>query len=186
MLNRFTGIEIKEIAKAWLLVSIMFAIALGGWKGMLLILPITLATAGVGFLLHELAHKFVAQKHRCYAEFKANDQMLLLGVLLSFTGFILAAPGGVWIRGASHNQHGQIALAGPLTNVALALFFWALTPFFPIAAIGTLGFHINALLAVFNLIPFPPFDGHAVFQWNKIAWAISLALAGGLFIASTL
>lgn len=184
MLKRFTAPELKDIVKAWLLVSIMFAIAMGGWRGVLTVLPVTLATAGVGFLLHELAHKFVAQRHKCYAEFKANDQALLIGVLLSFTGFILAAPGGVYIRGATHKQHGQIALAGPLTNLVLAIGFWLATPMFPL--VGAYGHHINALLAVFNLLPFPPFDGHAVFSWNKLAWGMSIAASGALFVIATL
>ncbi len=182
--KRFTTIEIKEIVKAWLLVSLMFAIAMGGWRGILTVLPITLATAGAGFLFHELAHKFVAQRAKCYAEFKANDQALLIGVLLSFTGFILAAPGGVYIRGATHRQHGQIALAGPLTNVVLAALFWLITPIFPL--VGAYGHHINALLAVFNLLPFPPFDGHAVFSWNKLAWGVSIVVSGALFVAATI
>jgi len=34
---------------------------------------ISLFTLGIGFLLHELAHKFVAQRYGCFAEFRSFD-----------------------------------------------------------------------------------------------------------------
>ncbi|MBI4146683.1 metalloprotease [Candidatus Woesearchaeota archaeon] len=180
----FSRFEIKEIVKAWVLVSLMFAIAKVGIGARLpWAIVVALITAGVGFLLHELAHKFVAQRYQCWAEFRANDQALLIGVLLSFTGFILAAPGGVFIRGASHRQHGWIALAGPMMNVLLAVLFFFSAGFLP-TDVALYGYYINALLGVFNLIPFPPFDGAAVWQWNKAVYVVSIALAGLVFVIS--
>ncbi|MBW3019640.1 hypothetical protein KY329_05680, partial [Candidatus Woesearchaeota archaeon] len=110
--------EIKEIAKAWFAVSIMFAIAFGGGLSLaaLVGLPIFLVTAGLGFVVHELSHKYVAQKLKCWAEFRASNQMLLLGIIFSFFGFVLAAPGGVFIKGGPRHS-GKIAAAGPISNV---------------------------------------------------------------------
>ncbi len=181
---RFSRIEIYEISKALFAVSLMFAIAFAGLSlNLVLIFPIVLLTVGIGFVLHELGHKFLAQKYGCWAEFRSNNQMLLVGLLISFTGFVLAAPGGVYIRGASRSQHGRIALAGPLVNIILASLFGILNLLFP-SMIFKFGFSINALLGLFNLIPFPPFDGHAVLQWNKFAFGIALFLAATLFALS--
>lgn len=178
---RFSCIEIYEIAKALFAVSLMFALAYVGFSfALLTIFPMVLLTVGVGFVLHELGHKFLAQKYGCWAEFRSNNQMLLVGLLISITGFVLAAPGGVYIRGATRSQHGRIALAGPLVNIILASLFGILNLLMP-SMIFKFGFSINALLGLFNLIPFPPFDGHAVLQWNKFAFGVALALAIILF-----
>lgn len=178
---KFSKPEIYEIVKAWLAVSLVFAIAFGGFRNVFSVLPLALLTGGIGFLLHELAHKWLAQKYGCWAQFRAHNQMLLVGILLSFLGFIILAPGGVYIRGASRTQHGKIALAGPLMNILLAAAFFGLASVMP-GSLALYGLRINAFLAVFNLIPFPPFDGHAAWQWSKLNWLIAMIMAGVLLI----
>lgn len=179
---KFSTLEIKEIVKAWIGVSLVFAIAMTGLKGTLFIaIPIALITGGIGFLLHEMAHKYVAQRYRCWAEFRANNGALLIGLALSLFGVILLAPGGVYIRGATKNQHGKIALAGPMMNVILAVLFFGMTRIVAaplLGAIAQFGFQINAFLGLFNLIPVFPFDGRAVWLWNKGAYLLTAAAAG--------
>jgi Zn-dependent protease len=182
----FSKTEIIEIIKAWIAVSLVFAIALVGLNTKLAIaLPIALLTGGIAFLLHELAHKYVAQSYRCWAEFRAHDTMLVISVLLSLTGIVLLAPGGVYIHGATRHQHGKIAFAGPLMNIILAIIFLGLGMLSLnglLQAIVQYGAHINAYLAIFNMIPFPPFDGHTVWQWNKAVYVIGIVAAGLLLI----
>ncbi|MBS3125557.1 hypothetical protein J4211_04900 [Candidatus Woesearchaeota archaeon] len=178
----FSHIELKELAKALLAVSLMFTIAYVGLSTAAIgAFPIILLTAGLGFVLHELGHKFLAQKYGCWAEFRANNQMLLLGVLLSITGIVLAAPGGVYIRGATIQQHGKIAITGPLVNVFLASLFGFLYFLFSLTLLKY-GFSINSFLAMFNMIPFPPFDGHAAWNWNRAAYGV-VAIAAIVLVA---
>ncbi|GAC1412107.1 MAG: hypothetical protein NVSMB66_0300 [Candidatus Doudnabacteria bacterium] len=60
-----------------------------------------------------------------------------------------------------------VSIAGILTNLFLAIIFFSLFKVLSIsAAVGSffiLVAEINVLLAVFNLIPFPPLDGASVF-----------------------
>ena len=62
----------------------------------------------------------------------------------------------------------KVALAGPSSNIALALFFGLLMRFIPTAffslvpgmfLIFSFIVQINIMLAIFNLIPIPPLDG---------------------------
>src|SRR3989344_26 len=168
----FSHLELKELAKALLAISLMFAIAnVGLSRELLAVFPFILLTAGLGFVLHELGHKLLAQKYGCWAQFRADNKMLVIGVLLSFTGFIFAAPGGVYIHGATREQHGKIAITGPLVNVLLAALFGFLYLLFPYVPLKY-GFSIHAFLAMFNMIPFPPFDGHAAWNWSRVVYSV--------------
>ena len=124
---KFSKIELRDLAKAWLIISIAFAIVLsGGRLGAFFIANVILSalTVGVGFLLHELGHKFLAQKYGCFAEFRANNFMLLIAIITSFFGIVFSAPGAVMIAGhVGKDRNGKISLAGPGTNFILAIIF---------------------------------------------------------------
>ena len=187
--------ELIDIAKAWLALSLAFAFVYSGASFIngsmnnifeirfLVVFIISLFTAGLGFLLHELAHKFVARRYGCLAEFRAFDQMLYLAVgLAAFIGFIFAAPGAVMISGmVTRKENGIISLAGPLMNYVLAGLFFAAGIFIPaFVSVFSLGFGINAWLGLFNLLPFGNVDGRKIFDWNKVIWggmvAVGIAL----------
>ena len=99
---RTSDVELHELLKAWFFVSLAFTILLNGFSfdvGTGLIFIIAATTVGTGFLLHELMHKLVAQHYHCWAEFRADNMMLLFAVFSSFMGFLFAAPGAVMIYG---------------------------------------------------------------------------------------
>ncbi|MFW6014593.1 MAG: metalloprotease [Nanoarchaeota archaeon] len=162
--------EIRELAKAWFAISIAFTILLRGTElGIVSTFFLSLLTVGLGFLLHELAHKIVAQHYGCHAEFRANNGMLSLAIFLSFIGFIFAAPGAVMIKGfLTKRENGLISVAGPLTNLILAFLLLPLS-FMDglLGAIGSYGFIINSWLGLFNMIPMLPLDGAKVWKWNR-------------------
>ena len=168
--------EIKDLFKGWLAVSFAFSIVLGGTITSANFIPafiISLIVVGTGFIFHELAHKAVAQHYGCFAEFRSFDKMLILAIIVAFLGFIFAAPGAVMIHGVINaRKNGIISLAGPLTNIVLAVVFYIISILYPFTFIGTVGgygFMINTWLAIFNLLPFAFFDGAKVFYWTKIA-----------------
>jgi len=188
--------EIVDILKAWLALSLAFTFIYAGASvlngdinnifslNFVHLFFISMFTAGFGFLLHELAHKFVAQHYGCVAEFRAWDQLLYLAVGLAvFIGFIFAAPGAVMISGMiTRKENGLISAAGPATNYVLAMIFLGLSLLFPVwNNVFATGFSINIWLGVFNLIPFGPLDGKKVFYWNKIVWS-GMLLFGVLFL----
>jgi len=176
----FKNEEIIDLLKAWFMISLAFGILITGSlssygkiNGFLIALGIASITVGISFIVHELAHKIMALKYYCLAEFKANNVMLILAVIMSFANFIFVAPGAVIIKGSINNkQNGKIALAGPFSNLVLSLIFLP-SIFFSQGLINFFfyqGFFINAWLGLFNMIPFVPFDGVNVFKWNKIIY----------------
>jgi len=188
---KFSKIEIEHLLRAWIFVSLAFAIILqqGGILSPTFLYYFIMAgiTVGIGFLLHELAHKYFAQRYGCFAEFRSDPFMLLIGVIMSFFGFVLIAPGAVMIHGTiTKKRNGVISLAGPGTNVLLAAIFFGIT-FVQnslVSEVARYGLIINAWLAAFNMIPFGNIDGQKIWQWNKAAYFGILALALGFLVLS--
>ncbi len=184
--------ELLDLFKAWIILSLAFSIAMQGLKfniAFFVAFFISLFTIGIGFLFHELAHKFLAQRYGCIAEFRSFDNMLFLALIFSFFGFVFAAPGAVMIQGGlSRSQNGKVSAAGPAMNLLVSLFFLAiaLSSTGLLQAVGRYGFMINAWLALFNLIPFAMFDGKKIFDWSKLAYGVLAAVALSLVAVENL
>jgi Zn-dependent protease len=193
---KFSTAEIRDLVIAWLALGAAFAFFFARVRSpaalvefvasvaFLRAIGVSLVTVGVAFLLHELAHKVVAVHYGQYARFKADYGMLALAVGGGLAGFIFAAPGAVHHVGRlTERQRGLIALAGPVTNLALAVLFAPLVFVFPL--IGSRGVAINLLLAAFNMLPIGPLDGNTVRQWSTPVYLIvlipSVALAASIF-----
>ena len=178
--------EIIDIIKAWIAISIAFAIVRTGFSfSATFFMSIALAavTVGVGFLAHELAHKIVAQRYGCRAEFRADDRMLLLAVGFAVVfRLIFAAPGAVVIDGVvTRKENGFISVVGSWMNIIIAALFLGLTFVLPsLNVVWTYGHQVNAWLALFNMIPFWILDGKKVFAWNKTVWVGTVLAAFGL------
>jgi Zn-dependent protease len=138
--------------------------------------------------LHEMSHKVVARRYGCWAEFRADYRMLGLALVMSFFGFLFAAPGAVMIAGnVNREQNGKISLAGPGSNFLIAII---LMPFalFTISGIPELAHDIafslyffSVFLGAFNMIPFMPLDGAKIWFWSKPVYIVTLLVAGLLF-----
>jgi len=173
--------EQKDLLKAWVAISLAFAILMQGLSfstDFLKTLFLAAFTVGLGFLLHELAHKVVAQRYGCFAEFRSFDQFLILAIIMSFFGFLIAAPGAVVIKGpVGRRRNGMISIAGPATNIGLALLFLAGAIGYGANIFFQYGYMINVWLAIFNTIPFGFLDGRKIFAWNKKVWGVFLAIS---------
>ncbi|HZY71416.1 MAG TPA: hypothetical protein VFF67_10630 [Thermoplasmata archaeon] len=141
------------------------------------------AVAATGFVAHELAHKIVAQRYGFWAEFRMSPIGLLVSVMTSFVGFLMALPGATVIGGlGDEREWGRTSLAGPVLNLVEGTVFFALAwvawfvALAPTAAIFLLLLALfNGVFASFNLIPLGLLDGRKVFRWNKAVWAVSFA-----------
>lgn len=193
----FSEIERVDLVKAWLATSIAFAIYFlsgSGFKdlslpGFMFITAIAAITAGAGFLLHELSHKYTAHYFGVHSEFRSHDTMLLLSIIIAFLGVIFAAPGAVYMfSNVSKRENGIISAAGPLANIVLSFAFLALlltTAKGDLShSIGAYGLFINAFLAMFNMIPFADFDGAKIFKWNKVVY-FSMVIVSTALVIST-
>jgi Zn-dependent protease len=213
MLGKITRREEYDLFAAWLAVSLSFAIIKLAPYGVLgpiqpvepmealTYLVIALLTAGIGLVLHELAHKFAAIKFGFWAEFRKNNFMLLIAVALAaLVGFVFAAPGATVIysvrpdgRTISREENGKISAAGPLTNLLLCIPFAGLSLVSGLsspasgnllAQIGIFGVQINAMIAAFNMLPISILDGNKVLSWNIAVFVLLLGASFAVLVSS--
>ena len=181
---KFSRIEIKHLAQAALVLSLeMGFVHLGGlmlgsklgfstWLSQFIVVCfIALLSISPSLILHELGHKFMAQKYGCWAEFRADPKGLRFGLILSiFLGIIFFAPGAVMVMGRINNkENGHIALAGPAVNFFLAIMgipLWA----FILMATGAFETQIPVLTTTGMLSYF--YEGSFVWQAFLISCAV--------------
>jgi Zn-dependent protease len=138
------------------------------------------------FLVHELAHKFLAQYYGSWSEFRAQVYGLVITAIsaLPIMPFKFIAPGAVVVGLTDRNKFGRVALIGPLTKLAMGFLFLISAYSYPYHSYLYAGASFNALIALFNLLPFGVLDGQKIFDWNKIAWECTMATTMTLFIIS--
>jgi Zn-dependent protease len=139
----------------------------------------------VSFLVHELAHKTVAQHYGLWAEFRITMFGALITMLSIISPFKIISPGAVMVAGIPDRETiGKTSIAGPVTNIVLALIFLGLAQMLSGAglAIAEFGFLINSIIALFNLIPFSILDGVKIYYWNRKVWATSFTVSLALTI----
>jgi len=207
---RFSIEEIKSLSVAVIVLTFAFAIVFSrnsliqisgsGFNTMefMTALPISFIAVVTAFALHEMAHKIVANHFGLPASFSYSRNGLLLAAFLSFgLGFLFAAPGAVYIYGyPSRKENGLISLAGPFTNLLVAIIFGLLSIFSVMMFLFGLGISyvtiglfqictINVIIGAFNMIPVMPLDGAKILRWNSaiyIAMAIFLVLPAFILI----
>ena len=139
----------------------------------------------MAFLLHELAHKFMAQRLGFWAEYRLNTMGLMITLFSFLSPFKLVAPGAVMIAGLMYgDDYGKISLSGPVTNIAQALVFLMLMvtrPNFIVFELARIGVIINSSLALFNLLPFGVFDGVKIMRWDWRVWLVTAATSAALY-----
>lgn len=183
---RFSKGEVRDILISMVVIAGVFAYVFSGrnLQVALILLPATLVTVGLGFVLHEIAHKLMAIRYGFWAEYRLWLEGLVLALVTSYFGFVFAAPGAVYIHGnyIDRDVNGKISIAGPLTNIMLALIFLMASSVLPspFRDVAVLGYAVNSFLALFNLIPIAVLDGAKVFRWNPLIWLIAAASAFAL------
>src|ERR1700681_3777428 len=112
-------------------------------------------------VFHELSHSMVARAYKIR--------------VISITLFVFGGVARIGREPAKAMQEFNIAIAGPIASLFLAVGFYSLTLFFPYAemtgALAVWLWQTNAALALFNLLPGFPLDGGRIFR--AIVWGVT-------------
>ena len=148
-----------------------------------MIIIFSIAILIMSVVIHELSHGYMADRlgdptPRLQGRLTLNPLKhldpvgsLIVPLLTSIFGFTFG-----WAKPVEYNPYNLrnkrqgeflIAIAGPISNIALALIFGTIIRFVTAGAVEVTPFVeicsyivvINIILAIFNLIPLPPLDG---------------------------
>ncbi|MEW6033333.1 MAG: site-2 protease family protein [Chloroflexota bacterium] len=179
-LFRLLGFEVK-VDLSWLVIAVLVAWSLAQglfplWaKGLSTAAYWWMGVAGalglfVSIVFHELVHSLVARRYG-----------------IQMKGITLFIFGGVAEMGeepASPKAEFMMAVAGPVSSVALGLVFWGFylmgrAVAWPVPINGVLAYlgMLNGLLAGFNLLPAFPLDGGRVLRAGLWKWKKDLLSA---------
>jgi len=199
--RRFTKSEVRDLGIATVLImlvgfamlggigrGILFAIAaLPGWifSPFWWFLPAILVVFWCSFMVHEMAHKYVSQRYGMTSEFRMTPQGYYLSAVAILFGIPIFGTGTMMTGGVrSMDDFAKSSLAGPVSNLVIAGCLVAIAEIIiatggsivgPLGFVLSYGTILNALLGLFNMIPFRGFDGGTVYRWDKRVWVVVTA-----------
>ncbi len=193
----FSSDELRDIFIAIVATTVIFAYSGLDHNRFAQLLPSAFVVVVTSFLLHELAHKFVAMRYGVRAFFKLWPFGVIVGLIFMFIPPLkIVAPGSVvvypqrfgrWKRRyqkysrfteITFKEVGIIAAVGPLVNIILALISWGLLQlvFLGNSFLAYLVL-INSWFAIINLIPINPLDGSKIFMWKPWFWLVMIVVS---------
>ena len=160
----------------WSLATSYYPAQFKNWPGVQywVLSAVTTILLFVSVLIHELGHSVVAMRFKIPVR--------------SITLFIFGGVAQIGAEPPSAKAEFLIAIAGPVTSFALAVFFGLIQTivgaFAPLLGLAKYLAYINGTLALFNLIPGFPLDGGRVFR--ALVWGSTHSLRRATIVAATL
>ncbi len=189
----FSQKEVKHIlVAAALVIGIGVSIALYGFNWAPDVIGLFAVILTASFLIHEIAHKVIAQRSGLWAEFRLTTWGAVLTFVSVFLPIKMISPGAMMIGGSvpSGKDLIKISVAGVITNLAFSIATFGVAFALlnlPVSGLVLMLFfaaYINSFMAVFNLIPFGVLDGYKIFSINKKIWILVFLPSLILTIAS--
>ena len=152
----------------------------------------------IAITIHEFSHAFVADHFgdptpRSFGRVTLNPLAHLDPLdtlMLFFVHFGWGKPVPIDPYNLSKREEIYVALAGPLSNMAMAILFALVIRFIPLP-IFYIFIQTNIVLAIFNLLPLPPLDGSKILlnllpEEHSLKWQQAFDSYGVILLALAL
>ena len=157
------------------------------WKGVVMNYLNVLVLVSLSFLFFQLVQKAVAQSYGAKTQYvlwlPGFMVSIIIGVAslgrsvffsMGFTRIIKYSGSRLGKKSVflGEDEKGKIILSGVLASLSLAFLVKLISPLLA-GDVWVTCVSINVLIAIFNLVPFPPLSGSYLFVWNRVAWALA-------------
>jgi hypothetical protein len=141
------------------------------------LLAIYIIMGGVALIIHEVAHWYLNKKYHATTEVQLWGLGTVIMALTAWLfGSVFAQPTLTLVyteNPLDKKSLGLIMLSGPALSLIIAFACLCMIPFGGIwKTAGTIGFSINLLTAVFDMLPITPCDGKVVYAWDRLIWGV--------------
>jgi Zn-dependent protease/GNAT superfamily N-acetyltransferase len=181
--------EVWHFMAAWLGVSLVWLIQALRAGQSSRSLPFLFVVVGLSLFAHELPQKLVGRHLGLETTFKAWGSGILFSSLLAIVGSFFPAYGSTYIKqldwwyDPKQKDTGIFFAIGPAVSLVLACAFWVLSSITNsdvFTALGNMGYTMNLVTVIFNLIPVQAagglvWDGKKILTWDKGVWLILFA-----------
>jgi Zn-dependent protease len=204
-LYMFTTRELGDFVVSAVVLGFLFSFSPGFLpQGSPWLLNFLIATILATFVwgIHIITQKILAKRYECNVIYFMSPHFIAVSIM--FTIFITVMGLGQFVvviglvgfidvttkysmrlgykfMGLTLKETGQIALAGWIANISLAIFFKVLQPIHPAFFIYFMT--MSLWIALLNMIPFPPLDASKVISWNFAVWSVAIILSVTLIVA---
>ncbi|MCX6820703.1 MAG: M50 family metallopeptidase [Candidatus Aenigmarchaeota archaeon] len=189
ILERLSLQEKWGLAVTLLTASLVFAYNFDSPLSTFAALPGAFVAVFIAVAAHEAFQRWTAKRLGCSAAFEMWLPGVIFSLLMMLLGIKILAVGGAVVlahkfsrfgmreRHASIEEVGIISMAGPAANLLLATFLQPFAgPAGLAAAIGYLA-NINAMFALYSLIPLKQIDGGNFMMWSVVFWLLAVMWA---------
>jgi hypothetical protein len=172
----FTRAEIAVFISGAVLIGVLFFFAARNPFDPTL-LAIYIFMGGFALIAHEVAHWYLAKKYHSHTEVQFWGLGTVIMMITAWLfGNVFAQPTLTVVRSEvplEKRPLGLIMLSGPLLSILIAFACLLLIPLGGLfKTAGILGFSINLLTGVYELLPITPCEGKDVFGWNRVLWIV--------------
>jgi Zn-dependent protease/predicted N-acetyltransferase YhbS len=192
----------RETDEVWHFMAAWVGVSLTWWIHALrdgqpsLLLPFFFVVVGLSLMAHELPQKLIGRHLGWETTFKAWGSGLFFSSLLAIVGSFFPAYGSTYVKQLdwrytpTKKETGIFFAIGPSVSLVLAFVFWVLSHITNsglLTALGTIGYTMNLVTVIFNLIPVQAagglvWDGKKIFAWNKTVWTTLVTTTSALII----
>ncbi|MEM3088286.1 MAG: GNAT family N-acetyltransferase [Candidatus Bathyarchaeia archaeon] len=195
-------IKPREMGEAWHWTAAFLGVSMVWWiqilhsQAPITLVPASFVVTAISILAHELSQKIVARGIGLQTTFKAWSSGILFSWLLALAGGFFPVYGSTYIKRIDwryepkKDKTGIIFAFGLLVSLIFAFALWALPNLTTNSLVldsANIGYAINLMIVIFNLIPIQAaggfvWDGKKIFDWNKTIWAALVIATSALII----